>query len=195
MEGIKILHDFQWLNPPKEWKIKDNQLKVITDDATDFWRKTFYGFINNNGHFYYTEITGDFTCAVDLVADFEVLYDQLGLMICSNDEVWAKTGLEYTDGDAHISAVVTNDTSDWSVVRHKDYNGRLRIQLTRHGQAVRIQYLSPQNEWQMLRLAHLDLGETCQIGLMACSPQRAGFKAKFENFTLGEAIPKELHGD
>jgi regulation of enolase protein 1 (concanavalin A-like superfamily) len=32
-----------------------------------------------------------------------------------------------------------------------------------------------------------------QVGMMCCSPQRAGFKASFADFAVGPAIARELH--
>ena len=30
----------------------------MSGDKTDFWRETFYGFVHDNGHFYYREVAG-----------------------------------------------------------------------------------------------------------------------------------------
>lgn len=39
-------------------------LFCIADPKTDFWRKTFYGYSTDNGHFYYRRMRGDFTTQV-----------------------------------------------------------------------------------------------------------------------------------
>ena len=45
----------QWLNEPPVWQMNDDRLHVVTGPNTDFWRVTHYGFIRDNGHFYYDE--------------------------------------------------------------------------------------------------------------------------------------------
>jgi uncharacterized protein len=42
----------EWLHPPKHWKLAGSSLRCTADAKTDFWRKTFYGYITDNGHFH-----------------------------------------------------------------------------------------------------------------------------------------------
>lgn len=49
----------KWLNEPREWKAQGGNLSFVTEDKTDFWQKTFYGFHHDNGHFYYRAVEGD----------------------------------------------------------------------------------------------------------------------------------------
>jgi regulation of enolase protein 1 (concanavalin A-like superfamily) len=188
-----MFQDLIWFNEPPFWKIQDNSLSVKTGNKTDFWRKTFYGFVRNDGHFFYKIVEGDFTAAVTVIGDYKTLYDQCGLMIRINQNNWIKTGIEYTDGAIHISTVVTRDYSDWSMISVPDYTKQLTIRLTRHNSAVRIQYLDKNNNWQLIRLGYLELPEKCQIGLMCCSPEREGFETVFKDFSILEPISKQLH--
>src|SRR5690242_8718786 len=41
----------KWLNEPKQWKRDGESLLVTADAKTDFWRKTFFPYITDNGHF------------------------------------------------------------------------------------------------------------------------------------------------
>ena len=182
-----------WLNEPPRWSVDGPLLTATTGDRTDFWRETFYGFVRDNGHFLHRQVTGDFTAEVTVVGDFDTLYDQSGLMLRVDERTWVKTGIEFTDGLAHVSAVVTRDRSDWSVVALPEYDGRLALRLTRHGDAVRIQFRRGA-DWQMLRLAYLPIPDSCHIGVMCCSPERAGFEAMFSDFSVGAPISRELHG-
>jgi regulation of enolase protein 1 (concanavalin A-like superfamily) len=109
---------------------------------------------------------------------------------------WIKTGIEYTDGELHFSAVVTRDGfSDWSVLRLGRFAERLRIRLTRHSEALHVQYLHPESGWHMARLAYLNMPETVSVGPMCCSPQRAGFQVTFREWSLGAPISPVLHAD
>src|ERR1700745_4437319 len=98
-----------WLNEPPIWNIDSDRLRVVTGPKTDFWRVTHYGFIRDNGHFYYEERTGDFTIQVKIDAKYQALYDQAGVMIRLDAANWIKAGVEYTDGSPHLSAVVTRE--------------------------------------------------------------------------------------
>ena len=69
------------------------------------------------------------------------------------------------------------------------------MRLTRHGDAVRVQYAVGGRSWQMARLAPFSDADA-EVGVMACSPERSGFQARFrdirsarrsrENFTRTE---------
>lgn len=40
---------FQWINEPATWSEEDGSLSVVTDEKTDFWRETWYGFERFSG--------------------------------------------------------------------------------------------------------------------------------------------------
>lgn len=73
----------QWLNEPPHWSVSQNQITVQTAAKTDFWRLTHYGFIRDNGHFYFDDVDSDFVAEVKLCGRYKDLYDQAGLM-CSS---------------------------------------------------------------------------------------------------------------
>jgi len=183
-----------WLNPPLEEKRAESALTVKTRGATDFWQQTFYGFRRHSGHFLHRKVSGDFTASAKFIGRYEALYDQAGLMIRADESHWVKTGIEYTDGERHLSAVVTNDFSDWSVLPYRHARDEVSIRLTRHGEAIRIQFEDPgTGQWQMLRLAYLKPTAELQVGLMCCSPEREGFEVTFRDFEIGLPIERALH--
>ena len=185
---------FEWLNPPAHWFGDARHLALKTGAGTDFWQTTFYGFQRNSGHAWLTPVSGDFTISAGVVGQYEALYDQAGLMLYLDEKNWIKTGIEYTDGMMHFSVVVTRQVSDWSVIPLPDagIGDELRVRLTRHDDAVRVQYAIASEDWQMARLAPFDSVDA-RAGIMACSPQRAGFEARFRDITVGAAIPRQLH--
>jgi hypothetical protein len=168
-------------------------IRVRTGDKTDFWRETFYGFVRDNGHFLSAEVTGDFSASVTVRGRYEALYDQAGLMIRIDERQWIKCGVEFTDGAQHFSAVVTRGHSDWSVVRLDGNPESIDLRLTRHGEAVRVQFRVHAGPWQLARLAYLPRADPVRVGLMCCSPQRAGFELEFSDFAIGPAIARGLH--
>jgi len=48
-------------------------------------------------------------------------------------------------------------------------------------------------DFQMLRLAWLPEGGTALVGPMCCSPERAGFRAEFRDFSVGLASVADVH--
>jgi len=186
----------QWHCPPPHWREAGNIVKVVTGEQTDFWRNTFYGFVRDNGHFYHRPVAGDFTIEVTTDGKYEQLYDQAGLMLRVDQSNWVKAGIEFTDGAMHFSTVVTRDDfSDWSVIPLPATAGSVTsVRITRHGDALRVQYKFGDHDWQLARLAHLRMGESVAAGLMCCSPQRAGFEVSFHNLSIDKAISRDLHG-
>lgn len=188
--------NFTWHNEPPEWQGDAQNLSLVTDAATDFWQHTFYGFHRDNGHAWLTPVEGDFTASVEVTGDYRHLYDQAGLMLRQDERNWIKTGIEFTDGIMHFSVVVTREVSDWSVTPLPDASpdDLVRIRLTRHDDAVRVQYALGDADWQMARLAPFSAAPA-SVGVMACSPQRAGFEATFRDIKVGKAISRQLHAD
>ncbi|MDX8482554.1 DUF1349 domain-containing protein [Mesorhizobium sp. VK24D] len=185
----------RWLNEPPRYTSTDNVFRVVTGGETDFWRETFYGFWRDNGHFLYRSVSGDFTAEVTIKGNYEALYDQAGLMMRLGETHWVKAGIEFTDGRMYLSVVVTNDVSDWSLVAVPTSPDGVRIRLTRHREAARVQYLDPgDNSRKPVRLAYFPPSASVDIGMMCCSPQRAGFEVAFRDFLVGPPISRELHG-
>lgn len=181
-----------WLNEPPEWSDEDGVLTVRTGDRTDFWRHTHYGFVRDSGHVYGQEVEGDFAATVTFSAEYEALYDQAGLVVRLDERNWLKAGIEYTDGQHHLSAVATRDSSDWSVLPLAAAPTEMRLRASRYGDALRVEYALSGGDFQMLRLAHLPPGGMAFVGPMCCSPQRGGLIARFWDFELGEPV-RELH--
>ncbi len=176
--------NMQWYNEPPQWQTLANGLHLTTGAQTDFWRKTHYGFIRDNGHFYYQTVQGDFTVNVKITGQYRVLYDQAGVMVRENEMTWLKCGIEFVEDIQNVSAVVTHDFSDWSVVPILQPPPSLWFRVQRRAAAIEIQYSLNGEDYQMLRLAHLTQTETIQVGLMAASPQGAGCEILFEDFKI-----------
>ena len=180
-----MLESFTWLNPPSHWRRIDDGLMVKTNDQTDFWRKTEYGFIRDNGHFAYGTVIGDFSVEVTFVGEYQTLYDQAGLMIRLDADRWIKTGIEFVDESMNFSTVVTNDTSDWSLIPLSAPKSEVvRARLVRKGTTVSTAFRRPDGHWQMARIAGFPSESPCQVGIMCCSPQRAGFEVQFSDFAV-----------
>jgi regulation of enolase protein 1 (concanavalin A-like superfamily) len=184
-----------WRNQPPFYEERGDTLVVKTGKDTDYWNNTFYGFKHADGHFHATEVSGDFSFEVTFYASYQRLYDQAGAMLLVDDENWLKCGVELTDGAMHFSVVVTrDDQSDWSVLKLSvRTDASVTLRLTRHAEALRVQLREPDGTWQLVRLCFLSMGETVEVGPMACSPTGEGLEVTFTRLELGEAISRELH--
>ena len=98
----------RWVNEPGSWSLDGDELTMLAEPETDFWRTTHYGFVRDSGHLAATGWT-----ALRFRGDFAAQYDQAGLMLRLDAEHWIKAGLEL-DGQLWLSVVVTNGVSDWS---------------------------------------------------------------------------------
>ena len=187
---------FSWVNEPAVHSGDAHELRLVTGENTDFWQRTFYGFERDNGHAYLTPIDGDFSATVIIRGDYRELYDQAGLMLRIDERNWIKAGIEYTDDLMHFSVVVTNGVSDWSVIplHGSSKEDQVSVRMTRHGDAVRVQFCVNGAAWQMARLAPFSSADAA-VGAMACSPQRSGFEVIFTELKIGPAISRNLHDE
>ncbi len=188
--------EFAWLNEPPSWSSEGSGLELETGDTTDFWRHTHYGFVRDTGHAWLTPVAGDFTASAGFTGAYSALYDQAGLMLRVDEAHWIKAGIEFTDGLMHFSTVVTAGVSDWSVIPLPDTppDTQICVRLSRHGDAVRVEYAVGGGTWRMARLCPF-APSPARIGPMACSPTRSGFSAAFRDISIGAAISRNLHGD
>lgn len=173
-----------WYNEPPYWQESNGKLTVFATGRTDFWRITHYGFIRDNGHFCYQQQQGDFEVSVQLTGAYRELYDQAGLMIRLDEQHWIKTGIEFVNGLQHVSAVVTRQFSDWSVVPLAVPPTSVWLKLLRKGDYVEVRYSLDGTTFSMLRLAYFPPAVPVQIGMMAAAPTGEGFQAVFESFLL-----------
>ena len=149
----------QWLNEPREWKADDGTLSFVTEDKTDFWQTTYYGFRHDNGHFRYQEIEGDFTAEVVFSADYREHYDQAGLMLRTGSDDWIKVGVEFAHERATLSSVVTRGVSDWAIGPQIHPTARIHLRLTRRKDAVCAQW-KDSGKFQTLRLGAFSVSES-----------------------------------
>jgi uncharacterized protein len=174
----------QWQNEPPLWRFQDDTLHVTTGTKTDFWRKTHYGFVRDNGHCYYQQTAGNLIAEVKVSGKYEALYDQAGLMLRVDEANWIKCGIEFVDGVQQASVVVTRDYSDWSVVPLPQNPTSVWLRVTRRAEAVAVHYSLDGEQYTMLRLAYLVSVAAIQVGLMCASPEGEGFPVTFEGFSL-----------
>lgn len=182
-----------WLNAPEKFTRDEAQLRVTTDANTDFWRTTSYGFIRDSGHFFGTHIDGAFTAQLHVAAQYSALYDQAGMMVRIDAQHWIKCGVEFSDGQLLLSTVLTLDKSDWAVSLAPAMPDGFWLRVTVEKGVIRVQYSTDGLRWPLLRLAPFPEAGHYLVGPMCCTPERGGLEVVFSQFSLGPALPKELH--
>ena len=173
-----------WFNQPEKWKVGKQSLTMDVTPKTDYWRITHYGFTVDDGPFYYTTEGGEFEVTVKITGEYKTRFDQMGLMLRIDEKTWIKTGIEYVDGNMNVSAVVTNEKSDWSVIQLADKPKSIWVKALRRKDAVEISYSLDNKKYTMMRLAYLPDNKPVMVGMTAASPDGDGFKALFEEFEI-----------
>ena len=72
-------------------------------------------------------------------ADYGTLYDQAGLMVRVDERRWLKAGIEWSDGTAMLSSVLTMDRSDWATAPYGHPASPLWLRVTVETGVLRLQ--------------------------------------------------------
>jgi uncharacterized protein len=173
-----------WYFEPPAWTDQDGVITVTSAPKSDFWRKTHYGFIRDNGHFYGQEVSGDFVAEVKIEGAYTALYDQAGLMVRLDETTWMKCGIEYLHGVQQASCVVTRDFSDWSVIPLPQNPPALWLRVKREGGSLEVFYSLDGEAYNLLRVTYLSDANPLQVGPMVASPEGEGFTTTFTGFSV-----------
>ena len=180
----ELLSHMNWLNEPASAKISGTEIMVRSRAKTDFWQKTFDGYVADNGHFFHLPASGDFTFTASINGKYAAQYDQAGLMVRIDGENWMRCGTEFIDGKRYASVVFTRTYSDgstlpdlsetepiwWRIVRKKDSIETLCSLDAARFMSVRMGYFPPQR--------------TVEAGIMCAAPSGPGFDASFKALRL-----------
>jgi regulation of enolase protein 1 (concanavalin A-like superfamily) len=177
----------EWLNEPAQWSAADGVLTVTADGGTDFWRTTHYGFVRDSGHVYGDQVDGDFDLSVRVRGAYADQYDQAGVMVRVDDQHWLKTGVEYVDGRARFSTVVTLGYSSWTVSDLPAGANELGLQLARRGDAVEVRYGVDGGQADLAAVVYLPPGRPAFAGAMCAAPDGGGFQVTFTDLVISPA--------
>ena len=182
-----------WLTPPVSAIEAGDDLLVTARSGSDLWRTTCYGFVHDDGHALLAPLPDPGAVEVTFRAELPDLYDQAGLLLRVDADIWVKAGVERTDGAWHLGAVVTRGMSDWSLAPVPDWQGRdVTVRASRAGDAVTVRARAGDDPWRTVRLAPFPVGVRVLAGPMCCSPQGPGARVRFTRFAMGPA-DQDLH--
>lgn len=181
------MHALTWLNEPPAWRRDGDRLVATAGPRTDFWQRTKYGIVRDDGHVYGRTVAADASAEVTVRGAYVAQYDQAGLALRLDAERWVKCGVELVDGVPHASVVVTNRHSDWSIIPLPPGFGALSLRLVREGDAIEILWgmgagAAPTT---LARLAPFPAGPAL-LGAMLAAPEGDGFDASFGRLTIRE---------
>ena len=178
------LDKMQWFNEPESYTIRNGKLEMDVPAQTDYWRIAHYGFTVDDGPFLYTTVGGEFEAKIKVSGDYKVRFDQAGMMIRKDHENYVKFGIEFVEGKFNISAVVTHNTSDWSVIELKEPIPFLWLKAVRRLDAIELYYSFDDKEYTMMRTLWMQDNCPLMVGPVAACPDGQGFKAKFSHFKV-----------
>ena len=179
-----LIDQMIWMNDPASWKKSGNQLIVRSRPKTDFWRKTFYGYITDNGHFFHLPSKGDFTFEARINGQYAALYDQAGLMVRFDPQNWMKCGSEFFDGKRHASVVFTRDFSDWSTMPDLSETQPVWWRAIRKKDSIETHCSLDGRNFTAIRQGYFPPTVEVQVGVMCAAPEGQGFEAVFDNLKL-----------
>ena len=177
----------RWTHEPEAVRLEGDELRVTAVEGSDAWRTTSYGFVHDSEHALLEDLSGDFGLEVSFRLDYTEQFDQAGLFLRVDERTWIKAGVEVSDGVAQLGAVVTHETSDWSVAPVPEWVGRVvTVRASRSGDAVTIRARVDDEELRLVRLAWLDPAASVSAGLLCAAPTRAGLTVTFTGHRVGE---------
>lgn len=178
-----LIDRMAWFNEPASSKRVGEKLVVHSRSKTDFWRKTYYGYITDNGHFLHLKTDGDFIFEARVNGQYAALYDQAGLMVRVNAENWMKCGTEFFDGKRHASVVFTREYSDWSTMPDLTETGPVWWRAVRKGESLETLCSLDGKNFISVRQGYFP-ASTAEVGIMCAAPEGPGFDAEFDRLNL-----------
>ena len=185
--GGDLLSRMTWLNPPASQHFSEGTLTARARGKTDFWRKTFYGYVTDNGHFMNLPVLGEFTLQARVNGNYSALYDQAGLMVRLDEKRWMKCGSEFVEGKRWASVVFTHDFSDWSTMEDLSQSGPVWWRVVRKKDSIEAQCSKDGEKFMTIRQGYFPADVKVLAGVMCAAPEGAGFDATFDQLTLERA--------
>lgn len=185
--GGDLLSRMSWLNPPANENFGEGTLRVRSRGKTDFWRKTFYGYINDNGHFMHTSVAGDFLFQARIDGNYGALYDQAGLMVRLDEKRWMKCGTELVENKRWASVVFTHDFSDWSTMDDLTQRGPVYWRVVRQKDSIEARCSIDGEKYVTVRQGYFPAQQKVMVGVMCCAPEGPGFDVSFDQLLLDRA--------
>ncbi|MFI8634059.1 DUF1349 domain-containing protein [Microbacterium sp. NPDC077663] len=182
-----------WTTPPPTVTEHEGMLRVTAAEGSDAWRLTSYGFVHDTEHALLAPMPDGTAMEVEFDAAFEAQFDQAGVFVRVDATRWVKAGVEFSDGDLQLGAVVTDGMSDWSLAPVSEWLGRrITVRVSRSGNALTVRAGAAGDPLRLVRVIPFAADLDTAAGPFACAPTRAGLTVPFASWRRGPA-DAELH--
>jgi regulation of enolase protein 1 (concanavalin A-like superfamily) len=173
-----------WLNEPASSKIAGNQIVVRSRAKTDFWQKTFDGYVADSGHFYHLSAPGDCTFTASINGRYATQYDQAGVMVRIDSENWMRCGTEFIDGKRFASVVFTRTYSDGSTMPDLSETEPIWWRAIRKKDSIEALCSLNGVQFTSVRMGYFPPSRPVEVGIMCAAPSGQGFEATFKDLKL-----------
>lgn len=180
--------DGSWMNQPEAVDQTPLGLKVTATAHSDAWRGADDHAILATQNALVVDFLHGSAMEVEFIADMTAQFDQAGIFLHVAEDHWAKAGMELTQGQLQVGAVVTWRLSDWSACRMSDWNGRaVRVRMSWQDNAVIVRASVDGEKYRLVRWFPLDSSLKVQAGPYLASPSRGGLSITFTDWRTAEA--------
>ncbi len=187
------LKNFKWIREPKEYKVGNDRVTIVTEPHTDLWQRAYYHFRNDSAPVFQMETNEkffSFTVKTEFY-DSKTRFDQCGIVMYLDSENWLKACVEYENEEfQHLGSVVTNNGySDWATTEVPLKVKSMWYRLSRREDDYCMECSEDGIKFQQMRICHIYKGgEKIKFGIFACSAEDGSFKAEFSDFKMGECM-------
>ena len=182
-----LLSRMTWLNEPASAKVTGEQIVVRSRAKTDFWQKTFDGYVADSGHFDHLSVTGEFTLTGCINGKYATQYDQAGLMVRIDSENWMRCGTEFIDGKRFASVVFTRTYSDGSTLPDLSETEPIWWRVIRKADSIETLCSLKGDTFTSVRMGYFPPNRPVDVGIMCAAPSGTGFDATFKDLKLETA--------
>ena len=180
----------KWIRKPKNFKISENRIEIITEPHTDLWQRTYYHFRNDNAPVLQLETSEKyFSFVVKTEFESKHRFDQCGVVVYLDSDNWLKASIEYENEKfQHLGSVVTeNGYSDWATTEIDSNIKSMWYRLSRREDDYCIECSEDGITFKQMRICHMWNGnDVIRFGVYACSPEDSSFKSIFTCMAITE---------
>jgi uncharacterized protein len=184
VENQDLFSRMSWFNEPASVKIAAGELTVRSKAKTDFWQKTFDGYVADSGHFFHLAASGDFTFTACVNGKYATQYDQAGLMVRTDAENWMRCGTEFIDGKRYASVVFTRTYSDGSTLPDLSQTDAIWWKLVRKNDSIETFCSLDGAKYMSVRMGYFEPHRSVEVGVMCAAPSGQGFDSTFKALKL-----------
>ena len=179
-----------WTRAPRDYKIEDGRIEIVTAPHTDLWQRTYYHFRNDNAPVLQLETEEKFFSFI-VKADFEYRhrFDQCGVVMYLDSDNWLKGSIEYeNEAFQHLGSVATNNGySDWATQEIPASIKSMWYRFSRREDDYCLECSEDGARFKQMRVCHMRHGAgKIRFGVYACSPEDSSFTAVFTQMRLTE---------